>query len=63
MAEIDNVILEQLRHIRGAVDDVRDDSRETKQRIGSLENQFANVSNWLDRIDMQIERRLDVTDA
>ena len=66
MAEIDNFILEHLRHIRGAIDDVRDDSREMKQRIGSLENQYANISNRLDRMDMRIERierRLDLTDA
>jgi predicted nucleic acid-binding Zn-ribbon protein len=66
MAEIDNPILEHLRHIRGAIDDVCDDIREMKQRIGSLENQYANMSNPLDQMDMRIERierRLDLTDA
>jgi predicted nucleic acid-binding Zn-ribbon protein len=66
MVEIDNIVLEHLRHIRGAIDDVRDDSRETKQRIGSLQNQCASISNRLDRMDMRIERierRLDLTDA
>jgi len=63
MAEIDNIVLEHLRHIRGAIDDVRDDIREMTQGIGSLENQYANMSNRLDRMDMRIERRLDLTDA
>ncbi|MDO8347524.1 MAG: hypothetical protein Q7S85_06470 [Rugosibacter sp.] len=39
MAEMDNIVLEHLRHIRGALDDVRDDIREIKQRVGNLENQ------------------------
>jgi archaellum component FlaC len=66
MADIDNIVLEHLRHIRGAIDDVRDDTRELKQRIGNLGNQYANMSNRLDRMDgriERIERRLDLTDA
>jgi archaellum component FlaC len=63
MAETDNIVLEHLRHIRGTLNDVRDDIREIKQRAGSLENQYANMSNRLDRIDVRIERRLDLTDA
>lgn len=66
MADTDNIVLEHLRHIRGAIDDVRDDIREIKQRVGNLENQYANMSNRLDRMDgriERIERRLDLTDA
>ena len=66
MAETDNIVLEHLRHIRGAIDDVCDDIREMKQHVGSLENQYANMSNRLDRMDVRIERierRLDLTDA
>jgi archaellum component FlaC len=66
MAEMDNIVFEHLRHIRGALDDVRDDSREIKQRVGNLENQYATMSNRLDRMDVRIERiarRLDLTDA
>jgi chromosome segregation ATPase len=73
MPETDNIILEHLRHIRGAIDGLREDMREVKQRLGILENQYANleiqyasVSNRLDRIDgriERIERRLDLTDA
>jgi len=73
MTETDNIVLEHLRHIRGAIDGLRDDMREVKQRLGILENQYANleiqyasVSNRLDRMDSRIERierRLDLTDA
>jgi len=66
MAEIDNLIVEPQRDIRGAIDDARDDIREMKQRVGSRENQYPNVSNRLDRMDRRIERierRLDLTDA
>ena len=66
MTEPDNIVLEHLRHIRGAIDDVGGDIREIKQRAGNLENQYANVSNRLDRMDLRIgriERRLDLTDA
>jgi archaellum component FlaC len=69
MAEIDNIVPEHLRHIRRATDDVRDDIREIKQYVGNLENQYANMSNRLDRVDVRIEcierieRRLDLTDA
>ena len=44
MTEMDNIVLEHLRHIRGAIDDVRDDIREIKQRVGDLENPYANMS-------------------
>jgi predicted nucleic acid-binding Zn-ribbon protein len=66
MTEPDNIVLEHLRHIRGAIDNMRDDVREIKQRAGSLENQYANMSNRLDRMDFRIERierSLDLTDA
>jgi hypothetical protein len=63
MVEIDNIVLEHLRHIRGAIDDVRDDSREMKQRIGGLKNQYANISDRMDMRIERIERRFDLTDA
>jgi chromosome segregation ATPase len=73
MAEADKIVLEHLRHIRGAIDGLREDMREVKQRLGILENQYANleiqyasVSSRLDRMDgriERIERRLDLTDA
>lgn len=66
MPNTDNIVLEHLRHIRGAVDGLRDDMREVKQRLGILEHQYASISNRLDRVDLRIERierRLDLTDA
>ncbi|KIZ38809.1 MULTISPECIES: hypothetical protein [Rhodopseudomonas] len=66
MPDIDSIVLEQLRHIGGALDGLRDDMREVKQRLGILESQYASISNRLDRMDLRIERierRLDLTDA
>ena len=73
MAETGNVVLEHLRHIRGAIDGLREDMPEVKQRLGIFENQYANleiqyasVSSRLDHMDgriERIERRLDLTDA
>jgi predicted nucleic acid-binding Zn-ribbon protein len=65
MADIDNIVLEHLCHMR-AIDDKRDDIREVKQRLGNLENQYASISTRMDRMDgriERIERRLDLTDA
>jgi hypothetical protein len=66
MTEIDNIVLEYLRHIRSAVDGLRDDMREVKGRLGILESQYANLSNRLDRLDARverIERRLDLVES
>jgi predicted nuclease with TOPRIM domain len=66
MADGDNVVLEHLRHIRNAVDGLRDDMREVKGRLGILESQYANLSNRLDRLDGRVERieqRLNLADA
>jgi len=66
MANVDNVVPEHLRHIRGAVDGLRDDVREVKGRLGILESQYANLSNRLERMDGRVERieqRLSLTDA
>ena len=59
-------MLEHLRHIRSAVDGLRDDMREVKGRLGILESQYANLSNRLDRVDSRIERieqRLNLAEA
>jgi predicted nuclease with TOPRIM domain len=64
--EANNLVLEHLRHIRGAVDAVREDVREIKIRVGHLEHQYASLSTRMDRIDERldkIERRLDLADA
>lgn len=63
MTDAENVLLEPLRHIRAALDVVRDDIREIKGRVGILENQYAQMSSRLDRMDARIERRLDLIEA
>ena len=66
MTETENIVLEHLRHIRRAVDDLRDDMHEVKSRLGILENQYASLSSRLDRLDQRverIERRLDLAEA
>lgn len=73
MTEAESLVLEHLRHIRGAVDGLREDMREVKARLGILENQYAslevqyaNLSNRIDRLDGRIERieqRLELIEA
>jgi chromosome segregation ATPase len=62
----DNIVLEHLRHIRTAVDETRHDIREIKARLGTLEQQYANMSNRIDRTEYRLERietRIGLIDA
>jgi predicted nucleic acid-binding Zn-ribbon protein len=62
----DNIVLEHLRHIRTAVDETRHDTREIKARLGTLEQQYANMSNRIDRTEYRLERietRIGLIDA
>ena len=66
MTEVENLILDHLRHMSGGIDGLREDMREVKTRLGILENQYASMSSRLDRLDARverIERRLDLADA
>jgi predicted nuclease with TOPRIM domain len=73
MTEPDNIVLEHLRHIRGAVDALRDDMREVKHCVGSLEREVAHVNvkvaELSERVDCvsdrleRVEKRLNLTDA
>ncbi|MDO9411005.1 MAG: hypothetical protein Q7T81_00330 [Pseudolabrys sp.] len=66
MTEAERLVLEHLRHIRAAVDGLRDDMREVKSRLGILENQYASLSNRIDRMDARVERieqRLELIEA
>jgi hypothetical protein len=56
MTQVENLVLDHLRHIRGAVDSVREDICEIKGRLGILENQYAHMSNRIDRLDARVER-------
>ena len=63
---LDNIVLEHLRHIRWAVDALREDMREMKERLGSLEASYASVSRRIDRLDGRVERieiRLNLAEA
>jgi predicted nucleic acid-binding Zn-ribbon protein len=51
-----NIVLEHLRHIRAVVDETRLDIKELKTRVGFLEQQYANVSNRIDRVEDRLER-------
>jgi archaellum component FlaC len=64
--EIENIVLEHLRAIRATQDRHSDDLREIKGRLGILEQQYASVSNRLDRVDdriSRIEKRLELVEA
>lgn len=74
MAEPENnIVLEHLRHIRRMADETREDVREIKVRVGSLEREVAQIhvkiAEQSERIDRltdraeRIERRLDLADA
>ena len=73
----DNLVLEHLRHIRTSVDATREDVRELKHRMTTLEIQVANsaateashyaslasgMDGLTDRLD-RVERRLDIAPA
>lgn len=64
--ELDNIIPEHLRAIRGILDRHSEDLREIETRLGFLETQYASLSTPLDRMDERvgrIEKRLDLLDA
>ncbi|HML12516.1 MAG TPA: hypothetical protein VK456_04380 [Xanthobacteraceae bacterium] len=66
MTEVENLIVDHLRHMRSGMDGLREDMREVKTRLGILENQYASMSSRLDRLDARverIERRLELADA
>ncbi len=56
MTEIENLVLEHLPHFRGVVDGLSDDVRDIKGRLGTLETQYASLSNRMDRLDARVER-------
>jgi chromosome segregation ATPase len=62
----ENLVREHLRHIRRAVDGLRDDMREVKERLGIVEQTCASISRRVDRLEdrvERIERRLDIAEG
>lgn len=70
---VENLVLEHLRHIRGKVDKIADDVADLKLRVGSLEEHAALLHTdnaalavRLDRLDSRVdrlERRLDLRES
>jgi hypothetical protein len=61
----DNLVLERLREIRALLGEVREDTADTRLRVGMLEAGSTSVSLRLDRLagDVErIERRLDLVE-
>jgi hypothetical protein len=61
----DNLVLERLREIRALLGEVREDTADTRLRVGMLEAGNASISLRLDRLagDVErIERRLDLVE-
>lgn len=68
--EMDNLVLEHLRHIRGKVDRIAEDIETVKLRLNSVERSVAGfhddlaiISRRLDQVDSrmnQVETRLDI---
>ena len=73
MAEVENLVLEHLRHMRGQLDRMENDIGEIKSRLGRLEAGLAQIhvalaeqSLRLDRLDARvapIEKRFDLVEG
>ena len=64
--EPDSLILRMLRRLDEQMSGLREDNREIKSRLGILEQQYASLSNRVDRIELKIdriERRLELAEA
>ena len=70
--EMENIVLEHLRHIRGTVDTIQSDVRHLNLRMGNLERQYgvvqiseagqnSEIERLKERLD-RVERRLDLRD-
>ena len=72
-ADVENLVLDQLRAIRAKVEKIDNDLGEFRQRVSSIERHLAgmqrDVANIHERLDRQgdrldrIERRLELIDA
>ena len=69
-AETESLVLDHLRAIRADMGAVRDDVRDLRQRVSSMErhlahirSDIANVQGRLDAHGDRLERRLELADA
>lgn len=56
-------IIDELRHIRGVIDEMQIDMHEVKGRLTAIEALYASLSFRVDRLDQRlerVERRLDL---
>jgi predicted nuclease with TOPRIM domain len=63
---VGNLIIERLRRIEEKLDGEIDRGRETRERLGHLEEGMASLSRRVDRIDDRldrIERRLELQEV
>ena len=58
----ENLVLTQLRAIRGDISDVQGSLTEIKRRLANLEGGQASIIQHLERL-VRIERRLELRDA
>jgi len=73
MAEVENLVLEHLRHMRGQLDRMEHQLHDVIARLGHLERgvadhsvQLAEINVKLDRLDARvtrIEKRLDLVEG
>jgi hypothetical protein len=63
MEKPDNIVLEHLRYLRGAIDDLREDYKDIKFRLGVSERGLISVQDILvhhstqfDRLNARLER-------
>jgi ACT domain-containing protein len=73
MTEVENLVLEQLRRIRGTVDRIELDVTDLKVRMSSMEQHqgqiltlLGSLSQRMDRLDERmgrVERRLDLVNV
>jgi hypothetical protein len=63
--KIDSLVLERLRELRTVLGEVREDTADTRLRVGMLEAGHASISLGLDRLAGDVERikrRLDLVE-
>ena len=61
----DNLVLERLREIRAMLGEVKEDTADTRLRVGMLEAGYASVSLRLDRLAADVDwikRRLNLVE-